>query len=82
MDEKDKIIAELRQQIDILLKRIQQLEEEVARLKMNSHNSSKPPSSDIVKPKKTVVKVGRRKRKRGGQHGHRKFSRTPFGPEQ
>ncbi len=82
MDEKDKIIAELRQQIDILLKRIQQLEEEVARLKKNSNNSSKPPSSDIVKPKKTVVKVGRRKRKRGGQHGHRKFSRTPFGPEQ
>lgn len=82
MDEKDKIIAELRQQIDMLLKRIQQLEEEVARLKKDSHNSSKPPSSDIVKPKKTVVKVGRGKRKQGAQPGHKKFSRQPFEPEQ
>lgn len=82
MDEKDKIIAELRQQIELLLKRIEQLEDEVARLKKDSHNSSKPPSSDIVKPKKTPVKPGRKKRKRGGQPGHQKFSRQPFEPEQ
>jgi len=82
MDEKDKIITELRQQIETLLKRIQQLEEEVAWLKKNSNNSSKPPSSDIVKPKKTVRKVSRRKRKRGGQYGHKKFTRKPFEPEQ
>jgi transposase len=82
MDEKDQIIAELKQQIEMLLKRIQQLEEEVARLRKDSHNSSKPPSSDIVKPQKSVVKVGRRKRRRGGQPGHRKFSRMSFEPEQ
>jgi len=82
MDEKDKIIAELRQQIEMLLKRIEQLEDEVARLKKDSHNSSKPPSSDIVKPKKPPFKPGRKKRKRGGQHGHQKFSRQPFEPEQ
>jgi len=35
-----------------------------------------------VKPKKTVIKVGCRKRRRGGQHGHRKFTRQPFEPEQ
>jgi ribosomal protein S15P/S13E len=40
MDEKDDIITELRQQIRMLLKRIQQLEEEVTRLKKDSHNSS------------------------------------------
>ena len=82
MDEKDTMIAELRQQIEMLLKRIEQLEDEVARLRKDSHNSSKPPSSDIVKPKQTSVKSGRKKRKRGGQHGHQKFSRQPFEPEQ
>ena len=76
------VIAELRQQIETLVKRIVQLEDEVARLKKDSHNSSKPPSSDIVKPKKTAVKPGRKKRKRGGQHGHQKFSRQPFEPGQ
>ncbi len=82
MDEKDKIIAELRQQIKLLLKRIEQLEDEVARLKKDSRNSSKPPSSDIVKPRPVSVKPGCKKRKRGGQHGHKKFSRQPFEPEQ
>lgn len=81
MDEKDKIIAELRQQIVLLVKRLEQLEEEIARLKKDSSNSSKPPSSDIVKPTKVTRRlVGRRKR--GGQHGHKKFSRQPFEPEQ
>ena len=82
MEDKDAIIAKLRQQIEMLLKRIQQLEEEVARLKKDSSNSSKPPSSDIVKANETVIGVGRRKHKRGGQHGHRKFSRPSFKPEQ
>jgi transposase len=81
MDEKDNMIAELRQQVEMLLKRIQQLEEEVARLKKNSHNSSKPPSSDIVKPK-SLVQPGRKKRRRGGQLGHRKCTRQPFEPDQ
>lgn len=81
MDEKDQIIAELRQQIQMLLKRIQQLEEEVARLKKDSSNSSKPPSSDIVKPTKVTRKLAR-KRKRGGQYGHIKFTRQPFEPDQ
>ncbi len=82
MDEKDKIIAELRQRIETLLKRIAQLEDEVARLKKNSRNSSKPPSSDIVKPNKPAAKPGRKKRNRGGQHGHKKFTRPSFKPEQ
>jgi len=58
------------------------LKEKIARLEKNSSNSSKPPSSDIVKPKKIVRKVSRKKRKRGGQYGHKKFSRQPFEPEQ
>jgi len=82
MDEKDKIIAELKTQVQTLLERIKELEEEIARLRKNSNNSSKPPSSDIVKPKRTVRKVSRKKRKRGGQFGHRKFTRQPFKPEE
>lgn len=80
MDEKDQIIAELREQVQMLLKRIEQLEEEIARLRKDSHNSSKPPSSDIVKPPK-VLRRGK-KRRRGGQPGHAKCSRLPFDPEQ
>jgi len=82
MDDKDAIIAQQRAQIQALLKRVKELEEEIARRKKNSGNSSKPPSSDIVKPKKTVRKVSRKKRKRGGQFGHRKFERQPFKPEE
>jgi transposase len=64
-----------------LLARIAELEAENARLKKNSSNSSKPPSSDIVKPPKPPLPHGR-KRKIGGQHGHAKHEREPFSPEQ
>ena len=58
----------------------QELRERIARLEKNSSNSSKPPSSDIINPKPSS-KNGR-KRKRGGQLGHKKHSRKPFAPEQ
>jgi len=72
----------LKEYIEVLERKIQLLEEKIARLEKNSGNSSKPPSSDIVKPRKVLRKVSRKKRKRGGQYGHRKFSRQPFKPEQ
>ncbi len=50
MDYKDQIIAELKKQVEMLLACINEFEEEIARLKKNSSNFSKPPSSDIVKP--------------------------------
>ena len=75
------IIEQQRAQIQKLLQRIEQLEEEIARLKKNSGNSSKPPASDIVKPIKVMRRFGKN-RKRGGQPGHRKFSRQPFSPQQ
>jgi transposase len=82
MQDKDAIIAELTKQVETLVKRIQQLEEEVARLKKNSNNSSKPPSSDIVKPKTNVRKRTSKRRKRGGQPGHRKHTRKPFAADE
>ena len=87
MDDKDVIIAaqaaliaEQDRLIGALREQIQKLEEKIASLKKNSHNSSKPPSSDIVKPDRGPRRRG--KRKRGGQPGHRKFTRAPFPPEQ
>jgi len=87
----EKLIEEnklLREHIKLLEEKIQlleeyktKLEERIAQLEKNSSNSSKPPSSDIVKPLKILHKLGK-KRKRGGQHGHRKFSRQPFEPQQ
>ena len=74
-------IKTLKECIKVLENKIQLLEEKIARLEKNSSNSSKPPSSDIVKPTKVVHKF-LRKRKRGGQRGHRKFTRQAFEPEQ
>ena len=51
MDAKDKRIAELERLLKDALEEIKQLKAEIAILKKNSQNSSKPPSSDIVKPK-------------------------------
>jgi transposase len=69
--------------IKLLQVRIVELEAVVSRLQKDSRNSSKPPSSDIVKPKPTVKgKGGDHKRKIGGQPGHKKHERIPFPREQ
>ena len=60
--------------------KITQLEEMIARLQKNSSNSSKPPSSDIVKPKAKKCKKG--KRKIGAQLGHPKYERPPFSEDE
>jgi len=79
--DKDAIIKKQAAEIKTLKETIARLKEQIARLKKDSSNSSKPPSSDIVKPTKVFHRIGK-KRKRGGQNGHRKFSRQPFEPEQ
>jgi len=81
MDAKDKRIAELEAQLNAALDRIELLESALAASQKNSGNSSKPPSSDIVKPPKPKGK-GRRKRKIGAQKGHKKHSRIPFAEDQ
>ncbi len=63
-----------------LRQRIAALEAELAKAKKNSLTSSKPPSSDIVKPKKPPRKDGKQ-RKRGGQPGHEQHVRSPFPPQ-
>jgi transposase len=63
-----------------LQERIGALEAELAKAKKNSSNSSKPPSSDLVKPPKPPGKDGQH-RQRGGQPGHEQHLRTDFPPE-
>jgi len=81
------IILRLEQRLDALetevatlRKRNVELEAEVARLRKNSSNSSKPPSSDIVKPPKPPL-PGQGKRRIGGQPGHPRHERTVFPPD-
>jgi len=73
-------IADLKAQLAAAIQRIVQLEQQLAAARKNSSTSSKPPSSDIVKPKKPRGKDGK-KRKRGGQPGHKRHDRPEFPPE-
>ncbi len=71
------VFLAMRQRIDELEARVGDLE---SRLKLNSTNSSKPPSSDPIglKRKPPAPPSGK---KRGGQPGHRKARRTLVPPE-
>lgn len=88
MDDKDRIIEDLRTlvarqaaQLEELTARIAQLELELAKAKKDSSTSSKPPSSDIAKPK-PKRKPGRPKKpRRGGQPGHQRKLRELLPPD-
>ena len=72
--------AELHRQNSELRAQVAKLAEQVARLSKNSSNSSKPPSSDIVKPPKGNNTNG--PRRQGGQAGHHGRNRPTFRPDQ
>ena len=57
------------------------LAQSLAAAKKNSGNSSKPPSSDIVKPPASKPGSKGAPRRIGGQKGHPKHERTPFTPD-
>src|ERR1039458_6740358 len=63
-----------------LRERIATLEAKLATARKDSSTSSKPPSSDMIKPPKPPRKDGK-KRKRGAQPGHERHLRSPFPPE-
>ncbi len=73
--------AQLQREIQQLRADNQRLQDQITRLKRDSSNSSKPPSSDIVKPKKEGTPRGKRPRQIGGQKGHPRHERIPFGPD-
>jgi transposase len=79
--------AQLRQDNALLKAQVAELQAQNARLssqvaaaRKHSGNSSKPPSSDIVKPKDRGNKKS--KRRIGAQKGHPKHQRPAFAPEQ
>jgi transposase len=76
-------VAELEGQLAAALARIEELEKKLAAVQKDSSTSSKPPSSDIVKPPRPRVQGrGGRKRRPGGQPGHKRHERTPFSPQE
>jgi len=72
--------GKLAEQVVQLTEQVKMLSEQVAQLSKNSSTSSKPPSSDIVKPPKPKSPDG--PRRQGGQPGHRGHTRPAFGPDQ
>lgn len=73
--------AQLQREVQQVRADNQKLQDQIARLQRNSSNSSKPPSSDIVKPPKKGRPPRKGKRKIGGQPGHPRQERIPFGPD-
>lgn len=85
MDSRDKIIEELRDfiaeqaaVIERLTARVAELELQLAKANKDSSTSSKPPSSDIAKPKSKTKKTSRKKPRQGGQPGHQRQLRQPL----
>ena len=83
MDAKDRIIEEQCRLIKELRREIEELKLALAKATKDSSNSSKSPSSDIVKPSKKNAsgESSRKRRKRGGQKGHARKLRKPLPPE-
>ena len=81
MDAKDKIIEDLQQLVAQLTAEIADLKLALAKATKDSSTSSKPPSSDITKPKTSKKPGRRRKPKRGGQPGHPQHLRENLPPE-
>jgi transposase len=75
-------LQEQGQAMAALAEEIRQLKEKLAGKSKNSSTSSKPPSSDIVKPGKDPATQGSSPRKGGGQTGHPKHTRAAFAPEE
>ena len=73
-------IATLEKENACLRKENERLKQELAAARKDSSTSSKPPSSDMVKPPQPPRKDGK-KRSRGGQPGHEQHLRSPFPPE-
>lgn len=69
------LAAEAHETITALRTELASIRAELAKARKNSRNSSKPPSSDIAKPKAAARAT---KRKRGAQPGHPRHERPPF----
>jgi transposase len=74
-------LAAQQAQLEDLKVALAQLQEQLAAARKDSSTSSKPPSSDLVKPPKPPLPQGQDKRRVGGQPGHPKHERALIPPE-
>ncbi|MEM9021879.1 MAG: DUF6444 domain-containing protein [Planctomycetota bacterium] len=82
-DEKLYTQSEVEALLARLIARIEALELRIAKMQRDSSTSSKPPSSDITKlPKGGGSGRGKKKRKPGGQKGHKNYKRELFKPDE
>ena len=77
---RDERIAELEKQVAELMEQVGKLTDKVVKLSKNSSNSSKPPSSDIIKPPRNTR--SNKPRKIGAQPRHTKHERPLFSAEE
>ncbi len=75
-----RLVLRLHEENVSLTERMEAIESRLACGRKDSSTSSKPPSSDIVKPPKVGAKKGK-KGKIGGQRGHKKHEQKPMPPE-
>src|ERR1700761_2833023 len=73
-------VAALRTRLEALHVLVAQLQAQLAAARKDSSTSSKPPSSDLVKPPKPAP-PGADQRQRGGQPGHPKHQRPLVPPD-
>jgi transposase len=71
-----------RAQLQELQATVRRLQEQRAAARKGSSTSSKPPSSDLVKPPRPTPPSDDGPRAPGGQIGHPRHERAPFPPEQ
>src|SRR5271169_1399108 len=74
-------VRALQSQIDSLRATVAELQARLATAQKDSRTSSKPPSSDLVKPPPPPPPEGQAKRSIGGQAGHPRHERPLFPPE-
>ena len=72
------LVDDLEARLKMLEATVASLQEQLAAARKDSSTSSKPPSSDIVKPPKPALPEGRDRRHIGGQPGHPKHERDAF----
>jgi len=83
IEQLERTVAEQAAMIEKLVRRIDELERQLAAARKDSSTSSKPPSSDIVKkPKGKGGGKRKGKRKPGGQKGHARSERPPFSADE
>jgi len=75
-------LRDMQAQLDAFGATVASLQDKLARANKDSRTSSKPPSSDLVKPPPPPLPEGQAKRSIGGQPGHARHERLPFTPDQ